>query len=203
MAAGGRCVPLGEGVPVAVGRLVGADLRGHDRPVEGDADGGQRGVDEVAVGVRQGDEPPAAPVGLAQRGGHVCEHRPAGQRASQRVTLVFRQRHVDLDGQLRQRRGHHLAVAGLRALGLDPRLDLVVAGEQPVGLLFPEQTGELTPDPGVPVDQCPVAIEGRPAHTPRVPAHSPTITPTDSYAQRDVVKTAEWTRSTRQPRTPT
>src|ERR671910_2473250 len=48
--------PLVEGSPVAVRRLVRADLRGDDRAVEQDADPAQRGFDQVAIGVREGDE---------------------------------------------------------------------------------------------------------------------------------------------------
>src|SRR5918999_5455070 len=53
-----RVRPLVEGSPVAVRRLVRADLRGDDRAVERDADPAQRGFDQVAIGVREGDELP-------------------------------------------------------------------------------------------------------------------------------------------------
>ena len=94
VAAGRRRVALGEGAPVAAGRLVGADLRGDDRAFEGHADGGQRGVDEISVGIRQGDQPPPTPVRLGQRGRRVGKYRPAGQRPSQRIPLAFRQRNA-------------------------------------------------------------------------------------------------------------
>jgi len=86
----------------------------------------------------------------------------AGVAVIAAVVVTWQQLETDRR-QLRQRRGHHVAVAGVRALGLDPRLDLVVAGQQRVGLVLPEQTRELRADAGVPVDQRPVAVEGRPA----------------------------------------
>src|SRR5580765_2625830 len=50
--------------PVAVSRLVGADLGGDDRLVERNADPDLRGGDEVAVGVGEDRQPPPAPACL-------------------------------------------------------------------------------------------------------------------------------------------
>src|SRR5438132_12093675 len=51
---------LEELQPVAVARLVRADLRRDDRELERDADPRHRGVDELAVGVREAGELPAS-----------------------------------------------------------------------------------------------------------------------------------------------
>ena len=60
------------------------------------------------------------------------------------------------------RLGQDLAVAA-RAVGLKLRLELVVAGELVVGVVVAEHARELAANAAVPVDQRPVAVEGRPA----------------------------------------
>jgi hypothetical protein len=56
----GRRHALGECLPVAMPRLVRADLRCDDRGVERHADEPERRVEVVAVGVRENGELPAA-----------------------------------------------------------------------------------------------------------------------------------------------
>src|SRR6476646_619357 len=80
--------------PVAVSRLVGADLGGDDRLVERKADPGLRGGDEVAVGVREDGEPPPAPACLLQRTRHLRKRRPGGQRPGESVVLAVGQLEV-------------------------------------------------------------------------------------------------------------
>jgi hypothetical protein len=48
-------------------------------------------------------------------------------------------------------------------VALHARLDVVVAVKQPLPLALAEQPPELGADPGVPVDERPVAVEGGPA----------------------------------------
>ena len=85
---GSRPNLLLERLPVAVGRLVGADLGGDDRAVERHADRRHRGVDEVAIGVRQDAEPPAARPRLLERPGtsgntaHDGRDAPSASRSS-------------------------------------------------------------------------------------------------------------------------
>src|SRR5262249_53917948 len=58
---------------------------------------------------------------------------------------------------------HHVPVPRGRLLALDSRLDLVVAGQQPLPLAGAEQPLELAAEAGVPVHQRAVAVERRPA----------------------------------------
>ena len=57
---------LTEDLPVLVGRLVRADFARDDRQVEANADRVHRGVDQIAVGVREDPELPAAVVRLRE-----------------------------------------------------------------------------------------------------------------------------------------
>jgi hypothetical protein len=146
-----------------VGRLVGADLGGDDRALERDADRSQRRVDEIPIGVGERDELPAAAVGLGQRARHLGEDRPTRQRAPERVALGRRHLGPDLRRDLREDGRHDVAVGGSGALGLDARLDRVVALEQARRLFVSEQPPQLAPDARIPVDERPVAVERRPA----------------------------------------
>jgi hypothetical protein len=138
-------------------------LRGDDRARERDPDRVDRGVDQVPVGVREHHELPTAPVRLAELLTDLRKHRPARQRASERVALGGRQVVAVRRRKLREDDGQHLAIARARPGGLDLRLDLVELLEQPVALAGVEHPLELCADAGSPVDERPVAVERRPA----------------------------------------
>ena len=156
-----------ELLPVLVAGLVRADLGRDDRELEGDTDGLHRRVDELAVGVREDRELPAARTRFLERGAHLGERLPRGQRAAERVLLVGCG-HVAEPGE---RDREHVSVAPRRLLALHLRLDLVVAMQQRRGAIGPEEPLELAPDAAVPVDERAVAVECRPAvHTWRIMA---------------------------------
>ena len=123
-------------------------------------------VDVVAVGVREDRELPAAGAQLLERAAHLGKRLPGRQRPRERVVLARRQRQALLGGEPREREREHVAVAARRLLALHLRLDLVVAGRSRAGAPGAEEPLELGADAAVPVDQRPVAVEGRPA-----PAH--------------------------------
>ena len=81
---------LVEDLPVLRRRLVRTDLRGDHRLVERHADRRLRRLDEVAVGVREDREPPAAGARAFQCLPRLGERRPARQRAPERVLLAGR-----------------------------------------------------------------------------------------------------------------
>src|SRR3954466_5488471 len=75
------------------------------------------------------------------------------------------------------RLGHDLAV-GQRAVVLELGLEFVVGTELVGGRVIAEDACQLSPDAGVPVDQCPVAVEARP------PRHRVSLMAHGSYARR-------------------
>jgi hypothetical protein len=144
-------------------RLVRADLSRDDRDLERHADRLHRGLDEIAVRVREDPEPPPPITGFREPGRHVAEHRPGRKRAGERARFSLRQRQTGLAGKPHETDGQHLAVAGTRARRLDLRLELVIAGEQHRRVLDAEVPLELGSDATVPVDERAVAVECRPA----------------------------------------
>src|SRR5439155_11297940 len=157
------CRPTGEElVPVPALRLVRPDLAGDDGLVERDADARLRGSDQVRVRVREDREPPAATASLLERRRHLGEDVPRGQRARERVLLARRQVDPFLLRKAGERPGEHVAVAE-RSVRLGLGLELVVAVEQALRVLAAEEARELALDAAVPVDERPVAVEGRPA----------------------------------------
>ena len=136
--------------------LVGTDLRRDDRELERDADPLQRRLDEVAIGVGEDGELPAASARILERRPHLRERHPRGKRLREPGYL-------GLGGpELAHRSRHDLSVAALTP-GLERRLDLVVAVEPHVSLVLAEHTRQLTADAAVPVDQGSVTVERRPA----------------------------------------
>src|SRR5438067_3091467 len=75
------------------------------------------------------------------------------------MDIAGRELGAALAGEHRRHEVEHLAV-GAVALGLHPGLDLVVAGEQRIGIALAEQPRQRAADPAIPVDQRPVAVEG-------------------------------------------
>src|SRR6266545_1688708 len=144
-----------EARPVAMGRLVGADLRSNDRELERDADPRHRRLDEIAVGVREDGELPAARASALQRRAYLGERLPAGQGVGQRILLTTRR------PELEHGLAHDLSIRAL-ATRLQLGFDVVVALELVVGSYLAEDARELTTNPAVPVDQRSVAIERRP-----------------------------------------
>src|SRR5919201_3035854 len=137
-----------EALPVRMPRLVGADLGGDDRELEGNADLLHRRLDEITVGVRQDGELPASGARRFERRTDLRERLPRGQRTGERSSVV--------DGEPPRNLRHHVAVRAPSVLGLHLRLALVVAREQVVAT-------ESAPQPAVPVDQRAVAVKRRPA----------------------------------------
>jgi hypothetical protein len=163
VAGGIRSRLLGERAPVAVVGLVGPDRRSGDREVKRDADRLDRGGDEVGIAVGERDELPAPSLGLGERGGHLGEDWPGRQRAAEGVALALGHRSGLLGGELGQALRHDVAVGRRRLLGLDAGLGVVVPGQE-AGVVdaVAEQPRELRGDPGAPVDERAVAVEGRP-----------------------------------------
>ena len=144
-------------------RLVGADLRGDDRWSNGtpSAPSTRRsGRGRSWRGSRAASRGRAALRALAAPPGR----RPAGQRLRERARLALGQLDALLLREPLERDREHFAV-GADGVGLDLRLELVVALEQRVGASYAEQPRELAADPAVPVDQRAVAVEGRPARS--------------------------------------
>src|SRR5206468_4275557 len=79
---------LVEHLPMAVRRLVRADLGGDDHMVERHADPLERRVDVVAVGVREDRELPASRARVLERGAYVGKRLPGRQRARERVVFL-------------------------------------------------------------------------------------------------------------------
>src|SRR5439155_16428573 len=77
-----------ELLPVTVRRLVGADLTRHDLELERDADRQLRGLGEVAVGVGENRELPAARSRLLERGPQLRERAPARERGAERAAVL-------------------------------------------------------------------------------------------------------------------
>ncbi len=126
-------------------------------PVERHADRRHRGVDEVAIGVRQDAEPPAARPRLLERARNLGEHLPRRERLAERVPLVRR------STEPLEHTCHHVPVRQLRLVALDRRLELVVRRELRVRLVLAEDPRQLATDAAVPVDERAVAVERRPA----------------------------------------
>ncbi len=101
-------------------------------------------------------------VGLREPGPGVLEHRPLGKRPRQRARLALGQREPRLVRERLERDRQDFAVRRARIVCLDPGLELVVANQEPVRELDAEELLELTMNAGVPVDERPVAVEGRP-----------------------------------------
>ena len=126
VAPGRRIKPVGEDLPVAVRRLVRADLARDDRPVEGNTDGLHGGGEEVLIRVRERHESPPSRPELGEGPGDLREDRPRGQRLGKGVRLGFRELQALALGEQDERLVQDFAV-GQRAFELDSRLDLVVA----------------------------------------------------------------------------
>ena len=95
-------------------RLVGADLGGDDRLVERHPDPRLRRADEIAVGVREDRELPAACLRLLERGRHLGKRLPRRQRARRAHRAPRQARRA-----ARATRAMHLAVWELRVGRLD------------------------------------------------------------------------------------
>jgi hypothetical protein len=67
---------LAERLPVARRRLVRADVAGDDRRAEGNSDGRDRRVDQIAIRVREDRETPPALARLGERRPHVRKDGP-------------------------------------------------------------------------------------------------------------------------------
>jgi hypothetical protein len=116
-----------------------------------------RSIEELAIGVGEHGELPAAGAGLLEGRLRLGERVPARQRAAERVLLVGG------SAEAGEHDGHHLAIAPSGILALDLRLELVVGAQQLAASRGAEQSLELAPDPAVPVDQRAVAVERGPA----------------------------------------
>ena len=153
---------LPKHLPVSLRRLVGADLGGDDHPLEGDPDGDHRGVDQVAIRVREDRELPAAIARLGQCRRDIVEHRPGRKRPGERAGLSLGKRQALLLCEALESEREHLAIRGPRLRSLNLGLQLVEAREQIVCALHSEQALELGSNPAVPVHERPVAVECRP-----------------------------------------
>ena len=151
-----------ESLPVTVGRLVGLHVLGDDGHVDRNAELLLGRGDQVAVGVREECELPATVPELGERAGNLREGRPLGKRLGERARFALGQLKPLFAQKLLEGEPEHLAV-GAVLLGLDLRLELVVALEQSRRRLDPEKRSSSRPDPEVPVDQGAVAVEGGPA----------------------------------------
>src|SRR5579864_5753615 len=155
-----------ELLPVSVSRLVGADLRGDDRELEGNTDPTHRRVDVIAVGVGENGELPPAPASLLERRLHLRKRLPPRQRPCECVLVIACKRDVLAIGELHERPSEHVAIRASGVLALDLRLDLVVGMQERSRALGSEETLELPADAAVPVDERAIAVEGRPpVHT--------------------------------------
>ena len=121
------------------------------------------GVDQIAIGVRENREAPAAIVRHGQPGPHILEDGPVRQRASESARLALGKHQPGLGRELLERDGEHLPVRQPRIRGLNLPLELVVASEQLIRPPHAEELLELGMDAPVPVDQRAVAVERRPA----------------------------------------
>src|SRR5882724_1351264 len=147
---------LEEARPVPVLGLVRPDLGCDDCELERDADALHGRLDEVAVGVGENCELPAAGTRILECRRHLPERPPGGQRLGQSGDFVFRC--TELAHCIR----HDLSV-GARTTGLKRRLELVVAAESLVRLVLAEDTRQLAADAAVPIDERAIAVERRPA----------------------------------------
>ena len=138
---------LAEHLPVALGRLVRADLGGDDHSLKGDADGDHRGVDQVAIGVGEDRELPAAVARFGERGGHIVEDGPRRKRASERAGLSFGESQTLLFRETLESEREYFAIGGAWLRRLNLGLDLVEAGEQTVGVLDAEHFSSWAPIP--------------------------------------------------------
>ena len=129
----------------------------------GDADGCERGRQQVRVGVGKDGEPPAALTQLGKSRGHLREDGPARQRLGERVLVLGRQHEPLALGEEDERLAQNIPVRK-RALELHARLDLVVALEQVGRVGVGPEARQLGADAAVPVHERPVAVERRPAH---------------------------------------
>src|SRR5438132_14002807 len=116
--------PGEELVPVPGRRLVRADLGGDDREVDRYGNPCERGVEQVAVGVREDGELPAARTRVLECRRHLRERIPLRQRATERVLLGRG------SAEPRERDGQDIPVAPGLVLPLDLRLELVVRMEE-------------------------------------------------------------------------
>jgi hypothetical protein len=146
---------------VRVRRLVGLDVLGDDREVDRNSELLLRRGDQVAVGVREDREHPATVPELPERRRHLRERRPVRQRVGERPGLTFGELDAFLAEELLERQPEHLAV-GAVLLGLDLRLELVVALEQPRRRLDAEDPPSSVRIPSS-SRSASVAIERRPA----------------------------------------
>jgi hypothetical protein len=152
---------LEEALPVAVRGLVRTRLRRGDGALDRHADARDRRGQEIGVGIREEHEVEAAAAEVGECSRNLGERSPRREGVAEGALLLRSEGQVFFVRQDSQSLGEHLAVGHGRAL-LDPRLDLVVALEQPVGVGFRPQVGEARPDPPVPIDERPVAVERRP-----------------------------------------
>ena len=93
---------------------------------------------------------------VLQRATHLGKRRPAGQGLGERRDLGL------AGAEPPHRFGQDLAI-GAAAVCLKCRFDVVEPAELGVGTCFAEHAAEDTANPAVPVNQRPVAVEGRPA----------------------------------------
>ena len=138
------------------------DVLGDDSEIDRHSELALRGSDQVAVGVGEEREPPPALAELGEGAGDLGERGPVRQRVGERACLALGELDLLVLREPLERERQHLVVAAER-LGLELRLELVVALEQPRCVLDPEDALELASDPEVPVDQGAVAVECCPA----------------------------------------
>ena len=100
----------------------------------------------------------------ASAGGTSGKGGQSGERLREGARLALGELDALLLRKPLEREREHFAV-GVERLGLELRLELVVALEQARRLLDAEQPLELAADPCVPVDQRAVTVEGRPTRS--------------------------------------
>ena len=142
-----------------VRRLVGADLRGDDRELEGNADARACDASMKSRSVFEriaSFQPRAARLVRATRAPR-GRRRQLGQRAAPSASS-------SPVGRAERRASPRSSPRGSCASpsACERRLELVVAGEQRVGAFLAEDARELAADAAVPVDQRAVAVERRP-----------------------------------------
>ena len=145
---------------VTVRRFVGAHLLGRDHQLEIDGEVLPRLGDQIVVHVREDPEPDPGTGEPLERTVRIAKRLPGRQRG--REFASCRLAHLDPFGRCRPpgRLREDLAI-GPELLGLDVRLDLGVAGQQPRSLdLAARGVGERRRDPRLPVDQCSVTVKG-------------------------------------------
>jgi hypothetical protein len=155
--------PLEQGPEVPFIRLVRTHLLGGDDPVEVDAEPAVRGREQVVVAVRQhGESEPTLETAEGLR--RIGERRPILDRSRKRLDLVI----AGLEAQLLT----HASQTGRKDLGIRPvraalggRFVVRIPSQDVLGVGVDPVRGEHRTEggaePGLPVDERPVAVEGQ------------------------------------------